>query len=126
MEDEFSNLKVFKQAHALVLYVYKISQKFPKEELYSLTSQLRRAVVSIAANIVEGNTRRSKKEFIQFLYTSKGSLFEVKYFLLLAKDLNYLSEIEYRKLVVMGDEIGKMINGLLKYLKSKQMLDDRC
>lgn len=112
-------LKVFDKAHAIVLKIYKVTKFFPKDEQYAITSQLRRAAASIAANIVEGNSRKSGKEFAQFLYTAKGSLFEVKYFLLLSKDLQYLSITDYELLLGRIDEVGKMINGLLNYLKSK-------
>ena len=118
MEKEFSQLKVFNLAHKLALETYELTNKFPSKEQYSLTSQLRRAVVSVPANIAEGNARNSKKEFIRFLFTAKGSLAEVKYFLLLSKDLNYISQKEYNQLSSKADEVGKMLSGLIKYLKS--------
>lgn len=111
-------LLVFQKAHNLVLKIYHLTRSFPKDEQYAITSQIRRAAASIAANIVEGNSRGSKKEYAQFLYTARGSLVEVKYFLLLAKDLRYLPLNDYQKLIIEIDEIGKMINGLLRYLKS--------
>jgi four helix bundle protein len=119
MDSRFENLDVWKKAHQFTLLVYKITRKFPSEEKYSLCDQLKRSVSSVPANIVEGNERNSKKEYIQFLYTSEGSLAESKYHILLARDLGYISEGEYSKLVGLANEIGKMLNGLISYLKSK-------
>lgn len=118
MEKDFSQLKVFNLAHQLALSIYKLTDKFPSKEQYSLTSQLRRAVISVPANIVEGNTRNSKKEFVRFLFIARGSLAEVKYFLLLGKDLKYISQKDYEQLLPSLDEVGKMLSGLIRYLKS--------
>lgn len=116
-ENSFEKLVVWQKAHNFVLEIYSITKMFPSDEKYVLVSQLRRSSSSIAANIVEGNERKTKKEFIQFLYTSKASLSETKYHLLLAKDLNYLNNNSYVKLIKDANEIGKMINGLINYLK---------
>lgn len=94
MNDEevgYRRLHVWQEAHALVLLVYIATKQFPKDELFGLTSQIRRAVVSVAANIVEGQTRASKKEFLQFLRVANGSLVEVEYYIGLAKDLCYIN-----------------------------------
>ncbi len=91
----FKGLTVWQKAYALTLDIYKVSKKFPKEEIYGLSSQLRRAAVSIPANIAEGYERNHRKEYVQFLFVSKGSLGEVETQLLLAKDLGYLSESDY-------------------------------
>ena len=117
--DRFEKLEVWKKAHRFVLDIYKVTSKFPKDEKFSLTDQLRRSSSSVPTNIVEGNERQGKKEYIQFLYTAKGSLAESKYHLLLAKDLGYINEEKYRVLTNNGDEIGKLLNGLISYLKSK-------
>ena len=98
--------------------VYKITNNFPKEEKFKLGDQLRRSASSVPTNIVEGNSRAHKKEDIQFLYLAKGSLEEPKYHLLLAKDLGYLSDTIYNKLIEDCREIGRMISGLVKHLKS--------
>jgi four helix bundle protein len=118
-QNRFENLEVWQKAHSYTLGVYKLTKSFPKEEKYSLTDQLRRSASSVTTNIVEGNERRSKKEFIQFLYTSKASLAESLYQLLLSKDLNYISDHVYLSLYQQGSEVGKMINGLITYLKKK-------
>ena len=116
-KNNFEKLIVWKKAHQFVLEIYSLTKKFSSDEKYLLVSQIRRSSSSIAANIVEGNERKSKKEFIQFLYTAKASLSETKYHLLLSKDLNYLDNKTYIQLVNQANEIGKLINGLINYLK---------
>ena len=98
--------------------IYKITKTFPKEELYGLTSQIRRAAVSIPSNIVEGRARGSNKEYKRFLLISRGSLEEVKYQLLLARDLQYVESSIYNKTVNLTDEVGRLLNGLIKSLKA--------
>ncbi|MDO8609385.1 MAG: four helix bundle protein [bacterium] len=115
----FEKLDVWKLAHQFTLNIYKITSSFPKDEKFSLVDQIRRSSSSIAANIVEGNEKKSNKEFLQFLYTAKGSLAETKYFLILSRDLQYLTIQDYEKLLINADNIGKMINGLMKYLRLK-------
>ena len=115
----FETLKVYKEAHLFVIEIYKVTKNFPRHELFGLISQIRRASVSVVANIVEGNSRNHKKEFIQFLYLSNGSLEEVKYYLILAKDLGYISDSEYKHLQEKAENISKMINGLIRYLRGK-------
>ncbi|MDO8497662.1 MAG: four helix bundle protein [bacterium] len=118
MENRFEKLEVWKKAHQLVLLIYKVTQHFPREEKYGLVDQMRRAGVSIVANIVEGNIRQYKKEFLQFLYVSKGSLEELRYFTILSYDLKYISLIEKEELTGIQTECGKLLNGFIKYLKS--------
>ncbi len=115
----FRDLKVWKEAHQFVLNIYKITSEFPKIELYGLTSQIRRASSSIPANIAEGFGRFSTKEYIQFLIIARGSLEEVNYFLILSKDLTYITETNYQLLSKQTDNIGKMINGLINSLRKK-------
>ena len=117
MSNKFEKLDVYREAHSFVILIYKLTSKFPKDESFGLISQIRRASVSVVANIVEGNARNHKKEFIQFLYLSNGSLEEVKYYLILSKDLGYLSTSEYDDLQVRAEKISKMINGLIRYLR---------
>ncbi len=114
----FQELKVWQKAHQLVLEIYKTTKKFPSEEKFSLVDQIKRSSSSIPTNIVEGNERKTKNEFIQFLYISKGSCAETKYHLLLSKDLNYISDQDYEKLNQQLTEISKMISSLINYLKS--------
>lgn len=112
-----SNLEVWKLAHQLTLEVYKISNNFPKSEQFSLISQVRRSASSIPTNIIEGQARQHKKEFIQFLYIAKGSLEETNYHLYLSKELGYISENEYSHLLDLCTRIKMM---LFKLIKSMQ------
>jgi four helix bundle protein len=118
-ENKFEQLKVWQLAHQLTLEIYKITKNFPRDEKYSLADQIKRSASSVPTNIVEGNERQTKKEYLQFLYTAKGSLAETKYQLLLAKDLDYISLDKYRQLTDLANQIGKMISSLISYLKSK-------
>ena len=111
------NLEVWKLAHKLTLEVYKISNKFPSSENFGLTSQIRRSSSSVPTNIIEGQGRQHKKEFIQFLYIAKGSLEETNYQLFLAKDLNYISKEEYLSLFEICTRIKMMLYKLIKSLK---------
>jgi len=112
-----NNLEVWKLAHQLTLEVYMISKKFPSSELYGLTSQVRRSSSSVPTNIIEGQGRQYKKEFIQFLYIAKGSLEEANYQLLLAKDLSYISNEEYNELNILCTRVKMMLYKLIKSLK---------
>jgi len=113
------DLEVWKKAIDFVTVIYVATQSFPKEEIYSLTSQMRRAAVSIPSNIAEGAARKSDKEFVQFLYVALGSLVELDTQLLIASNLDYLENEKYIILQSQLDEIGKMLNGLISYRKSK-------
>ena len=97
MYDETSNLIVWQKSHELTLKIYQITQSFPKDELFGLTSQIRRASISIPSNIVEGKARGSNKDFKRFLLIARGSLEELKYQLLLARDLKYVDELKYKE-----------------------------
>jgi len=110
-------IPVWLKSHALVLYGYKITKKFPISERYGLTSQFRRCLVSIPANISEGFYRRSLKELVQYLFIARGSLGESRYYTRLSKDLGYLNEKEYTEMMKMLDEVGKQLNGWIKSLK---------
>ncbi|MFC2128180.1 four helix bundle protein [Bacteroidota bacterium] len=110
-------LEVWKLAHEFTLAIYKVSNKFPSSENYGLTSQIRRSTASVPTNIIEGQGRRYKKEFVQFLYIAKGSLEEVNYQLFLAKDLNYISKEEYNELFELCTRIKMMLYKLIKSLK---------
>ena len=109
------DLKVWKKSVDLVEEIYKITKEFPKEELYGLISQIRRAAVSISANIAEGAARNSNKEFIQFLYVALGSLSELETELIISERIGYLKdgEIIFKKII----EIRKLLLGLIKYRK---------
>lgn len=120
MANNFENLKVWKKSHQLVIEIYRVTKSFPSDEKFRLTNQLCRSAASVPANIVEGNSRKHPKEFLQFVNTAYASLEETKYHLLLAKDLGYLKNSQYETLMKQASEISKMLNALNKYLKTKQ------
>jgi len=107
------DLKVWQQSKDLVSEVYKMTAAFPKEELYSLTAQIKRSAISIPSNIAEGAARESNKEYIRFLYIALGSLAELDTQLQIAKDLGFIKSDEYKKVSVKLNEIGKMLSGLI-------------
>jgi S23 ribosomal protein. len=109
------DLDVWNQSMDLVVDVYTLTKKFPKEEIYSLTSQLRRAAISIPSNVSEGAARKNRKEFIQFLYIALGSLAEVETQVFIAQRLNYAHDIDL--LIQKVTAIKQMINGLIRYLR---------
>lgn len=113
----FRKLKVWNEAHKLTLLVYRFTDKFPRQELFGLTPQLRRAVVSIAANIVEGHVKHSKKEFLHHLDFANGSLVEVEYYFELARDLKYISQEEYEILENQRIIVGNLLHGFIKSIK---------
>jgi len=113
------DLTVWKKSHELVLKIYRATAKFPKTEIYGLSDQLKRASYSIPANIVEGQSRNTTKEYLKFLYNARGSLEEVRYFLLLSKDLEFLPSEKYVELENEYTVVSKMLNGLMKSLSKK-------
>ncbi|ODS34927.1 hypothetical protein BEH94_09010 [Candidatus Altiarchaeales archaeon WOR_SM1_SCG] len=112
-------LNVYNKAEDVAVEVYKITEHLPKNELYGLTSQIRRASVSIPANIAEGFGRWHNKEYVRFLYISRGSLNEVLVYLNLIERLGYLDGNNLTEVRKLCDEVGKMINGLIKSLKER-------
>jgi four helix bundle protein len=114
----FEDLTVWKDARKFTNKIYDLTNKFPKEELYGLTSQIRRATVSIMSNIAEGFDRRSDKEFSNFLSIARASAAEVQNDLYIALDLNYISQTEFNQLYQEAKKIAKQINGLMNYLKN--------
>lgn len=118
---KFTELIVWQKAHKLVLAIYKLTEQFPTSEQFGLTSQLRRAAVSVTSNIVEGFERSTNKELRQFLVISRGSLAETQYQLLLARDLGYISTNEFNKLAKDSVEVHKLINGFMKSLQTRKL-----
>lgn len=115
----FEELNVWQKAHALVLAIYSVTARFPAEERYGIVSQLRRAGASVAANIAEGFSRHSTKEFLRYLDLAGGSLGEVRYFLLLSRDLRHLDVKEYARLREQSDEVGRLLGGLVRSLRKR-------
>ncbi len=111
---EFTDLIAWQKAHLLVLKVYEITKKMPKNESYGLISQMQRSVVSITSNIAEGFARRSKKEKTQFYYTSLGSLSEFRNQLIICRDIKYIDNKDYVQIEQMCLEVRMMMNGLVK------------
>ena len=114
----FEDLAVWKDARKFTNKIYNLTNKFPKEELYGLTSQIRRATVSIMSNIAEGFDRRSDKELSNFLSMARGSSSEVQNDLYIALDLKYISKEDFKIMYAEAKKIAKQINGLMNYLKS--------
>lgn len=115
---DFKKYDVWQLSHSFILEVYKITSDFPKEELYGLTSQIRRATLSIPTNISEGCGRNSDKEFNQFLNIALGSANETEYLLILSKDLNYISNEKFQSLEIQINTIKSKIYKLKEKLTS--------
>ncbi len=106
---DFKKYKVWELGHQVTLDMYKLSKEFPKEEIFGITSQMRRAAYSIPSNIAEGCGRESEAEFKRFLTISQGSASELEYFTILAKDLSYLAEPDF---IVLNDDVNKLKRSL--------------
>lgn len=115
---DHTKLRAFELADRLVLDIYRATRTFPKEEIFGLTSQLRRAAVSTASNIVEGCARSSQADYIRFLDMAYGSAREVEYQVSLASRLGYLGKSEFKPLSVLYAETSKVLNGLLRALRA--------
>ena len=109
----FRDLVVWNKAMDMVTEIYRLTKPFPKEELFGLTGQLRRAAVSVPANIAEGQGRLSEREFRQFLGNARGSLSEMETHILIARNLGYLDEESTEHLLDASAEVGRILNGLL-------------
>jgi len=110
---QYQDLIAWQKAIALVTDIYKASNSFPRDEMYGLTSQLRRAAVSVPSNIAEGQGRSSSGEFIQFLGHARGSLFELETQVIVAHNLSYLSNAQCDLLIAKISELGRVLSGLI-------------
>jgi four helix bundle protein len=117
---DFRQIKVWAKAHQLTLEIYKITSRFPREELYGLTSQLRRASASIPANIAEGFGRGGNAELARFLQIGMGSAYEVEYHTLLAKDLGFIRTDVYVQLETQIVEVKRMLAALLLKVRAER------
>lgn len=115
---EFTDLYAWQKGHQLVLEIYKLTNKFPHHELYSLSDQLKRASVSITSNIAEGFGRQGIKEKIQFYFLANGSTAEVKNQLLIAKDVGYISSADYQKIHDLLTDTHRLLLALITKTKS--------
>jgi len=116
----FTDLDAWKEGHKLVLMIYNITRKFPKDELFGLIMQLRRAAVSFTSNIAEGFSRNSYKEKLQFYSMALGSLIEIQNQLMIARDIGFISIEEFDKISKQTIKVSKITNGLIK--KSKTII----
>ena len=117
----YKNLEVWKKSMLLVKEIYLLTKKYPKEELYALTSQTKRAAVSIPSNIAEGCGRNYKKDTIQFLHISRGSIYELETLLNIAVMVDFISENDYSPFTLRIDECIKIINGLISYYEKSNL-----
>ena len=118
-EKGFRKLLVWQKAHQWVLLIYKLTEKFPKHEMFGLVSQMRRAAVSVAANMAEGYAAGGKGQFGRYLDIAQGSLAEVEYYLILALDLKYITKIEYEQTESLRAETGFLLHRLIESLDRK-------
>lgn len=116
---DYKKIKAWQLADQLALSVYKLSRNFPDDERFGLISQLRRASVSVACNIVEGASRKHKKDYLNFLYISRGSLAESEYLLGLSKRLHYCSEDEYNVVAPLCSEVHATLFGLIRSVEAE-------
>jgi four helix bundle protein len=114
----YKDLKVWKKADELALVAYKITKKFPKDEIYGITSQLRRAALSVPTNIVEGYTRKGDKELSRFVNIAIGSLAETEYLIDFSKRLGYIAENDFKKLEELRNEVGRLLWSFYKKVGS--------
>jgi four helix bundle protein len=116
----FTDLQAWKEAHILVILIYKTTDNFPVKEVYSLVDQMRRSAVSISSNIAEGFSRQGKKEKLQFYYTSKASLTELQNQLLIGRDVGYISKEVFDEAAEQSIHVSRLITGLIRAIKTRE------
>ena len=109
----YEDLRVWRRSMDLVLQIYRCTSSFPRQEIYGLTSQMRRSAVSIPSNIAEGKGRYSRKELLQFLFHARGPLLELRTQVTIARELGFLADAEGQSLTNLADEVGRLLNGLI-------------
>ena len=120
MASSFQDLRVWQEAIKLAVAIYGVTEKFPKHELYGLTSQIRRAAVSVASNIAEGKGHRSNREFCNFLFHARGSLLELQTQLIIARELKYLPAADAEGLLAQAAGVARALNALIGALRSPE------
>ena len=124
MSSSFKDLIVWQKAHAFVLLVYRMSGKFPSAERFGLCSQFQRAAVSIPANIAEGYRKLSKADKLRFINVSQGSLEECRYYVILSKDLAYISNDDYNSLNALIEDVSRLLNAYGRKIKESTFAND--
>ena len=120
----FQNIKAWQKSHSFVLLVYNITQAFPKEEIFGLTSQFRRAAVSIEANIAEGYKKLSKNDKLRFFNIAEGSIEECRDYIILSFDLEYITKQQYEMLVASIEEASKLLNAYSRGIINNNAIKD--
>jgi four helix bundle protein len=120
---KFRNIVAWQKADDLVVCIYELTKAFPRSEIYGLTSQVRRAAVSVAANIAEGSARATLKDYTHFLFIAKSSLVEVEYYVHLSHRLGYLDDDSYQSISQIQEEASKILYGLTQHVQ-RQMQSD--
>jgi len=115
----FTELTVWQRAHELSLAVYKLTSGFPRKKIFGVTSQVRRASASVAANIAQGFGRRTTRELLRSLQIAAGEMEETRYFLILSRDLGYVREPDFERASALCDSVGQLINALGRSLKAQ-------
>jgi four helix bundle protein len=113
MSGSYRDLIAWQKAKSLACDVYRCTPRFPRDEAYGLTSQMRRAIVSVASNIAEGKGRYSHKDLVHFVYQARGSLLELETQVSIARDLEYIEQQAYESLISQTEELGRILNGLI-------------
>ena len=116
MTESYRKLIAWQKSKALALEIYRCTREFPKDELYGITSQMRRAAISVPSNIAEGSGRHSRKEFVQFLYRARGSLLELENQVEISRELGYLGIAGCSNILRKTEELGRILNGLVNRL----------
>ena len=120
----YKDLIVWQKSIELVTTIYSLTKNFPSEEKFGIVNQLNRAVVSIPSNIAEGWGRESSKNYLQFLRISRGSLMEVETLILISKNLNYINEENFKTISDKIEEVGKILQGLIKSMQQRITVTD--
>lgn len=123
MTQSFKDIIAWQKAHLFVLFVYKLTNCFPVEERFGLCPQFRRAAVSIPANIAEGYKKLSKADKLRLMNIAQGSLEECRYYILLSKDLNYITELDYNDLTRSIEEVSKLLNAYCRSIATSSFED---
>ena len=115
----YQRLRAWQSCHQLALATYRVTQSFPKSEMYGMTSQMRRAAFSAAANLAEGSAKRGPREFRRFLDITLGSLAEMSYAILFVRELGYLSDADWKELDTLRSDAGKLTWGLYRLISER-------